>query len=139
MVLYLPRDAATGPVSRQVLDGCLETLGVMPDTRADIALALGEACANVIRHAGAGEEYQVQVTARNGRCAMEVVDAGSGDGKPAPDGSGTRPCQRSERPEPLSDGGDVEGGLVADGELVLPWPCILPGIRASKVPGVIHR
>jgi serine/threonine-protein kinase RsbW len=89
MVLYLPRDAATVPVSRQVLDGCLETLGVTPDTRADIALALSEACANVIRHAGAGEEYQVQVTARNGQCAIEVVNAGSGDVKSAPDGSGT--------------------------------------------------
>jgi len=91
MVLYLPRDAASVPVSRQVLDGCLETLGVTPDTRADIALALSEACANVIRHAGAGEEYQVQVSARNGQCAIEVVNAGSGDGKPAPDGSGTGP------------------------------------------------
>jgi hypothetical protein len=29
--------------------------------------------------------------------------------------SPTRPCLRSERPEPLSDGGDVEGGLVANG------------------------
>ena len=88
MVLYLPRDAASVPVSRRVLDGCLETLGVTPDTRADIALALSEACANVIRHAGAGEEYQVQVTARSGQCAIEVVNAGSGNGKPALDRSG---------------------------------------------------
>jgi len=42
MVLYLPRDAASVPVSRQVLDGCLETLGVTADTRTDIALALTE-------------------------------------------------------------------------------------------------
>ena len=52
VVLYLPRDAASVPVSRQVLDGCLQTLGVTPDTRADIASALSEACANVIKHAG---------------------------------------------------------------------------------------
>ena len=38
MVLYLPRDSASVPVSRRVLDGCLQTLGVTPDTRADIAL-----------------------------------------------------------------------------------------------------
>jgi serine/threonine-protein kinase RsbW len=80
MVLYLPRDVASVPVSRQVLDGCLETLGVTPDTRADIALALTEACANVIQHARPAEEYLVQVGARSGRCAIEVVNTGSGNG-----------------------------------------------------------
>ena len=43
VVLFLPRDAASVPISRQVLDGCLETLGVTADTRTDIALALTEA------------------------------------------------------------------------------------------------
>jgi serine/threonine-protein kinase RsbW len=77
MALYLPRDAASVPVTRRVLDRCLETLGVTPDTRADIALALSEACANVVQHAGPGQEYQVQVSARNGQCVIEVVNAGS--------------------------------------------------------------
>jgi serine/threonine-protein kinase RsbW len=89
MVLHLPRDAASVPVSRQVLDSCLETLGVTPDTRADIALALGEACANVIQHAGSGEEYEVRASARNCRCAIEVVNNSVGDGEPGPDGNGT--------------------------------------------------
>jgi serine/threonine-protein kinase RsbW len=89
MVLHLPRDAVTVPVSRQVLDRCLESLGVMPDTRADIALALSEACANVIQHAGPGEEYEVQVSAKNRRCAIEVVNTGSRNSEPAVDGSGT--------------------------------------------------
>jgi serine/threonine-protein kinase RsbW len=80
MALYLPRDAASVPVTRRVLDRCLETLGVAPDTRADIALALSEACANVVQHAGPGEEYEVQVSARNGRCVIEVVNAGRGTG-----------------------------------------------------------
>jgi len=92
MVLHLPRDAATVPVSRQVLDGCLETLGVVPDTRADIALALSEACANVILHAGHGEEYQVQVSTRNCRCAIEVVNTGGGHAEPVPDGNGIGPA-----------------------------------------------
>ena len=82
LVLHLPRDVASVPVSRQVLDGCLGTLGVTPDTRADIALALSEACANVVQHAGLGEEYQVQVSVGNGQCVIEVVNTGSGaDGK----------------------------------------------------------
>jgi serine/threonine-protein kinase RsbW len=96
MVLYLPRDSASVPVSRRVLDGCLQTLGVRPDTRADIALALSEACANVIQHAGPGEEYEVQVSARNGQCAIEVDNAGSEDGEPSPDGSGTGTVRGAE-------------------------------------------
>jgi serine/threonine-protein kinase RsbW len=79
MALHLPRDAVSVPVSRQVLDSCLETLGVTPDTRGDIALALSEACANVIRHAGPGEEYEVRVSTRNCRCSIEVVNTGSQD------------------------------------------------------------
>jgi len=76
LVLSLPREAVSVPVTRQVLDGCLASLGVTPDTRADIALALSEACANVIQHAGAGEEYEVQVSARDRRCVIEVVNSG---------------------------------------------------------------
>jgi serine/threonine-protein kinase RsbW len=83
LVLWLPRDAVSVPVSRQVLDSCLETLGVTPDTRADIALALSEACANVVLHAGPGEEYEVQVSTRDRRCVIEVVNTGGGDGAPA--------------------------------------------------------
>jgi len=89
MVLYLPRDTASVPVSRQVLDGCLETLGVTPDTRADIALALTEACANVVLHAGPGDEYEVEARARNGQCVIEVVNTASEDAESGPDARGT--------------------------------------------------
>jgi serine/threonine-protein kinase RsbW len=87
IALYLPREAVSVPVTRQVLDSCLQTLGVTPDTRADIALALSEACANVILHAAPGEEYEVQVDARNRRCAIEVVNTGSRESEPTPDAS----------------------------------------------------
>jgi serine/threonine-protein kinase RsbW len=82
MTLHLPRDAASVPVSRQMLDSCLATLGVTPDTRADIALALSEACANVIQHAGTGQKYEVQVSAKDCRCAIEVVNTSGNDGEP---------------------------------------------------------
>jgi serine/threonine-protein kinase RsbW len=82
MALHLPRDAVSVPVGRQVLDSCLRTLGVTADTRADIALALSEACANVILHAGPGDEYEVRVSARDCRCAIEVVNTGTGNGSP---------------------------------------------------------
>ena len=78
VVLFLPRDAASVPISRQVLDGCLETLGVTADTRTDIALALTEACANVVLHAGAADEYEVMARATDDQCVIEVVNTGSG-------------------------------------------------------------
>jgi serine/threonine-protein kinase RsbW len=78
MVLFLPRDAASVPVSRHVLDGCLERLGVTPETRTDIALALSEACANVILHAAETDEYEVMARATDGRCVIEVVNSGGG-------------------------------------------------------------
>lgn len=88
LVLSLPRDVVSVPVSRQVLDACLETIGVTEETRADIALALSEACANVVQHAGPGEEYEVQVSAGNRRCVIEVVNTGGEqpDGLAIPDG-----------------------------------------------------
>jgi serine/threonine-protein kinase RsbW len=100
MVLYLPRDAVSVPVSRQVLDSCLETLGVTPDTRADIALALSEACANVIQHAGPGEDYEVQVSAKNCRCAIEVVNAGSRNREPVLDSGGAGDGRRADGEQP---------------------------------------
>jgi serine/threonine-protein kinase RsbW len=113
MVLYLPRDAVSVPVSRQVLDSCLETLGVTPDTRADIALALSEACANVIQHAGPGEDYEVQVSAKNCRCAIEVVNAGSRNGEPVLDSSGIVGAGDGRR----ADGEQPDGFALADDPL----------------------
>jgi len=78
VVLNLPRDAASVPLSRQVLDGCLQTLGVADDTRTDIALALSEACANVVLHAEMEQEYEVMARAAEGRCVIEVANGGDG-------------------------------------------------------------
>jgi serine/threonine-protein kinase RsbW len=96
IVLSLPRDVASVPVGRQVLDGCLEILGVTPDTRTDIALALGEACANVVKYAGPGDDYEVRATARDGRSIIEVVNAGNGPAVLPPD---------SELPPPTAEHG----------------------------------
>jgi serine/threonine-protein kinase RsbW len=84
VALFMPRDAASVPISRQVLDSCLETLGVTAETRTDIALALSEACSNVVLHAGAGEKYEVLARARDGRCVIEVVNEGNGTVAVAP-------------------------------------------------------
>jgi len=78
VVLFMPRDAASVPITRQVLDSCLETLGVTDDTRTDIALALSEACANVVLHAEVEQEYEVMARAAEGRCVIEVANGGDG-------------------------------------------------------------
>jgi len=86
VVLFLPRDAASVPITRQVLDGCLKTLGVTADTRTDIALALSEACANAVLHAAAADEYEVMARASDDRCVIEVVNTGNGTAMTAPPG-----------------------------------------------------
>jgi len=85
ITLQPPVDGAGAQWQLTGTNGCLKTLEVTPDTRADIALALSEACANVVQHAGPGEEYLVRVSTRDGQCAIEVVNAGSAAGQPAPD------------------------------------------------------
>ncbi len=49
--LELPADARLLPRTRKAVSGYLEDVGAEPDDRADVVLALDEACANVIRHA----------------------------------------------------------------------------------------
>src|ERR1051326_8062712 len=84
VVLFMPRDAASVPITRQVLDSCLETLGVTADTRTDIALALSEPCANVVLHAEVEQEYEVMARAVDGRCVIEVANGGNGTVTVAP-------------------------------------------------------
>lgn len=129
MVLCLPREAVSVPVTRQVLDGCLETLGVAPDTRADIALALSEACANVIQHAGPGEEYEVQVRAKDRLCAIEVVNTGTRNGGPAADGGVASAFKDGRGPGEERPGGPV---LVDD-----PVPATAEHGRGLKIIGAV--
>ena len=66
------------PTARRILDQALAGIGVVDDCRADITLALTEACSNAIVHATAGAEYQVIVTVDRVRCVVEVIDGGAG-------------------------------------------------------------
>lgn len=86
----LPRDAASVPVIRQLLDTSLRTLGVEPQIREDIQLMLSEACSNVIQHAVPSDDYLVRTELTRDRCVIKVVDAGSGfDFSAAPSPSST--------------------------------------------------
>ncbi|GAA4201743.1 hypothetical protein GCM10022252_56930 [Streptosporangium oxazolinicum] len=78
IALRLPRDAASVPVIRQLLDSSLEALGVVPQIREDIQLMLSEACSNVIQHATPSDDYMVSTELSRDRCVIKVVDAGNG-------------------------------------------------------------
>ncbi len=78
LVLRLPRDAASVPLTRRVLDAALASLGVTADCRGDVQLALSEACTNVVNHAGDSREYQVSIGFDECECTIEVSDEGPG-------------------------------------------------------------
>ncbi|MFI7444543.1 ATP-binding protein [Nonomuraea indica] len=78
IALRLPRDAASVPLIRQILESALDTLGVEEQIRDDIELMLSEACSNVIRHAGPSDEYTVSAGVHDDLCVIKVVDTGNG-------------------------------------------------------------
>ena len=86
----LPRDARSLPLMRGLLRQALEHLSVATPAIEEIVLALTEACANVVQHAGEHEEYQVDVAITDDTCRISVLDEGHGfdfDSAVAPEGS----------------------------------------------------
>ncbi|GLZ08706.1 hypothetical protein Acsp03_61720 [Actinomadura sp. NBRC 104412] len=76
--LRFPRDAASVPAIRRLLDASLDVLGVEERTRGDIRLMLTEACGNVVQHAGSSGSYTVRVLILDERCVIKVIDHGQG-------------------------------------------------------------
>ena len=77
--LYLPREAVTVPVARRLCRGAMEELGVTRACLTDVALAVTEACANVIEHSSDVEdEYEISVSVVNDTCEIRVIDTGRG-------------------------------------------------------------
>ncbi|WP_433331748.1 ATP-binding protein [Spirillospora sp. CA-294931] len=74
--MTLPREAESAPLVRRTLDASLCGLGVGADVRADIALALGEACANVIQHAESSRDYEVRARLDGARFVVDIIDGG---------------------------------------------------------------
>ena len=72
--LHLPRDGVTVPLVRTICRDAMHRLGVTPDCQGDVALALTEACANVIRHAEGASEYEVAIEFCGALCHIRVVD-----------------------------------------------------------------
>jgi serine/threonine-protein kinase RsbW len=76
--LALPREEASVPVTRRLIAQALEVVGVDPDTISDVEIALSEACANVLRHAKAGDAYEVRAGFDDQRAFLEIIDEGVG-------------------------------------------------------------
>ncbi|MPZ89930.1 MAG: hypothetical protein GEU81_18155, partial [Nitriliruptorales bacterium] len=74
--LTLPRDASYVPVTRDVANCVLERTGVPDEAAGDIKAAIGEACADAVRHASGSSEYVVSLELGPGGCEVEVVDVG---------------------------------------------------------------
>lgn len=79
--LELPADARLLATTRRTLGGYLEDIGADADERADVVLALDEACVNVIRHAfppGTSGTFRVRVELDGATVVLEVEDRGTG-------------------------------------------------------------
>lgn len=81
--LTLPTEVASVPTARAICRANLELLRVNGESVDDVTLALTEACANVVKHAG-GHRYQVRVSVDAERCVIEVIDEGDGFDPDAP-------------------------------------------------------
>jgi anti-sigma regulatory factor (Ser/Thr protein kinase) len=76
--IRLPVDAQTVPLVRGLIRQALQYLGVVGSGIDEVLLALSEACANVVQHAGEHEEYEVDVTIDDHVCRITVIDDGDG-------------------------------------------------------------
>lgn len=78
MEVRLPRDRASVPAIRHLVQLALEELGSPREQVDDVALALTEACANVVEHARPTDLYAVSVHVDETCCRIEVGDLGDG-------------------------------------------------------------
>ena len=90
VVMTLPREAVSVPLTRRTVAAALSAAGVTPDCLAEVEVALSEACTNVLHHAGKGEAYEVAINISDQQLTMDVIDFGTGfgqvqQGTPMPD------------------------------------------------------
>lgn len=77
-VLSLPHDLRYVTVVRHLAVSTLTELGVQPGCVDDIALALTEACANVVQHGAEGGDFEVEVAVDGSSCRITIRET-SGD------------------------------------------------------------
>jgi serine/threonine-protein kinase RsbW len=78
LTLSLPRDEGTITVARHIATNAMAEVGVNEGSTQDVAVALSEACTNVLKHSGPTDEYEVSLVIDDEQCVITVVDAGLG-------------------------------------------------------------
>ena len=92
--VHLPVDTGSVPFIRGLCRQALVHLHVEDSVIDEIALALTEACANVVQHAGDHALYEVAVSIDDRQCRISVVDDGEGfDPATLPEGDERTPLE----------------------------------------------
>ena len=92
--VHLPVDTGSVPFIRGLCRQALEHLDVERTVIDEISLALTEACANVVQHAGEHALYEVAVSIDDRQCRISVVDDGEGfDAAMLPQGDERTPLE----------------------------------------------
>ena len=65
-------------MARHIATNAIEEIGVIEDAVHDIAVAMTEACTNVLKHSGPGDEYEVSLEVDGEQCIIRVIDTGRG-------------------------------------------------------------
>jgi serine/threonine-protein kinase RsbW len=78
VVMTLPREAVSVPLTRRTVAAALTAAGLAPDCLAEVEVALSEACTNVLNHADKGEAYEVAINISDQQLTMDVIDFGAG-------------------------------------------------------------
>jgi serine/threonine-protein kinase RsbW len=76
--LNLPREVDSVPAVRRLLRCALAMLHADRQAGADLEIALTEACANVVKHASGADKIEVRLDVAGDRCAIDVLDNGTG-------------------------------------------------------------
>jgi serine/threonine-protein kinase RsbW len=76
--LHLPREVDSVPAVRRLLRCALTILHVDRQSGTDLEIALTEACANVVKHADGADQFGVHLDVAEDRCAIDVLDNGTG-------------------------------------------------------------
>jgi serine/threonine-protein kinase RsbW len=111
--LLLPREVESVVKARRMLRDTATLVGMDPEVSFDLGVALTEACANVIEHAGRAEGYWVAAGISDDRCWVDVVDNGVGF---APhrlaEHSGLRGCPPNHQALPVAETPEGGRGLI---------------------------
>jgi serine/threonine-protein kinase RsbW len=68
----------TVPVARHVVRSSMREVGIDHECVGDIEVALTEACTNVLKHSGPGDQYEVSLSLDRTVATLRVVDTGHG-------------------------------------------------------------